>query len=169
MPDDYVWAAACKDCHSAQYSAWATTKHAHALARLSTAERTADGGCIGCHVTGAPSLAADEANANVQCEACDMPVAEWRELNRTDALLVDVREPDEFAGGHIPNAINLPLSHLRDRYAALPANRDIWTCCGVGQRAYFASRFLAQHGYRSRNLSGGYTTYRAFNAAGRTP
>ena len=37
LPDDYVWAAACKDCHSAQYSAWATTKHAHALARLSAA------------------------------------------------------------------------------------------------------------------------------------
>jgi NADPH-dependent 2,4-dienoyl-CoA reductase/sulfur reductase-like enzyme/rhodanese-related sulfurtransferase len=99
----------------------------------------------------------------------DMPVADWRELDRTDALLVDVREPDEFACGHIPNAINLPLSQMRDRYAALPANRDIWTCCGVGQRAYFAARFLAQHGYRSRNLSGGYTTYLAFCAAGQTP
>ena len=99
----------------------------------------------------------------------DMPVADWRELDRTDALLVDVREPDEFACGHIPNAINLPLSQMRDRYAALPVNRDIWTCCGVGQRAYFAARFLAQHGYRSRNLSGGYTTYLAFCAAGQTP
>ena len=99
----------------------------------------------------------------------DMPVADWRELDRTDALLVDVREPDEFACGHIPNAINLPLSQMRDRYTALPANRDIWTCCGVGQRAYFAARFLAQHGYRSRNLSGGYTTYLAFCAAGQTP
>jgi NADPH-dependent 2,4-dienoyl-CoA reductase/sulfur reductase-like enzyme/rhodanese-related sulfurtransferase len=99
----------------------------------------------------------------------DMPVADWRELDRTDALLVDVREPDEFARGHIPNAINLPLSHMRDRFAALPANREIWTCCGVGQRAYFAARFLAQHGYRSRNLSGGYTTYLAFRAASQTP
>ena len=98
----------------------------------------------------------------------DMPVADWLELDRTDALLVDVREPDEFAGGHIPNAINLPLSQMRDRYAELPTNREIWTCCGVGQRAYFATRFLAQHGYRSRNLSGGYTTYQAFSAVGQT-
>ena len=66
----------------------------------------------------------------------DMPVADWLALDRTDALLVDVREPDEFAGGHIPNAINLPLSQMRDRYAELPTNREIWTCCGVGQRAY---------------------------------
>ncbi len=99
----------------------------------------------------------------------DMPVADWPALDRTEALLVDVREPDEFAGGHIPNAINLPLSQMRDRYAELATNREIWTCCGVGQRAYFATRFLMQHGYRSRNLSGGYTTYQAFSAVGRTP
>ena len=98
----------------------------------------------------------------------DMPVADWLELGRAEALLLDVREPDEFAGGHIPNAVNLPLSQMRDRYAELPASRDIWTYCGVGQRAYFATRFLAQHGYRARNLSGGYATYQAFNAVGQT-
>lgn len=95
----------------------------------------------------------------------DMPQADWLELDQTDALLVDVREPGEFAGGHIPNAINLPLSQMRDRYAELPTNREIWTYCLVGQRGYFATRFLAQHGYRSRNLSGGYTTYQAFRSA----
>jgi len=99
----------------------------------------------------------------------DIRVADWPEVDRTDALLLDVREPDEFAGGHIPNAINLPLSQLRVRYAELPADREIWTCCGVGQRAYFATRFLAQHGYRSRNLSGGYTTYQALSPVRRTP
>ena len=45
----------------------------------------------------------------------DMPVADWLALDRTDALLVDVREPDEFAGGDIPNAMHLPLSQMRDR------------------------------------------------------
>jgi len=99
----------------------------------------------------------------------DMPVADWLALDRTEALLVDVREPDEFAGGHIPNAINLPLSQLRDRYAELPTHREIWTCYGVGQRAYFATRFLMQHGYQSQNLSGGYATYQAFRAVGRNP
>jgi rhodanese-related sulfurtransferase len=77
-----------------------------------------------------------------------------------------VREPGEFAAGHIPKAINLPLSQMRERYAELPIDREIWTCCGVGQRAYFATRFLAQHGYRSRNLLGGYATYRAFMGSG---
>lgn len=95
----------------------------------------------------------------------DMPLADWSELDRTDALLLDVREPDEFAHGHIPKAVNIPLSQLRSRYVELPTDRDIWVCCAVGQRAYFAARFLTQHGYRSLNLSGGYTTYGALKAA----
>ena len=99
----------------------------------------------------------------------DMPVADWSELEQTDALLLDVREVDEFSRGHIPKAINLPLSQLRSRYRELPNARDIWVCCAVGQRAYFATRFLTQHGYRSRNLSGGYTTYKALKAAGLAP
>jgi len=96
----------------------------------------------------------------------DMPVAEWAELGSTDALLLDVREADEFGAGHIPKAINLPFSQLRSRYGELPKDRDIWVCCAVGQRAYFAARFLTQHGYRSLNLSGGYTTYDALKTAG---
>lgn len=95
----------------------------------------------------------------------DMPVADWSAIATTDAMLVDVREPHEFAAGHIPRAINLPLSQMRDRYAELPSDREIWVSCGVGQRAYFATRFLSQHGYRVRNLSGGFATYQAIEAA----
>jgi NADPH-dependent 2,4-dienoyl-CoA reductase/sulfur reductase-like enzyme/rhodanese-related sulfurtransferase len=99
----------------------------------------------------------------------DMPVADWLAVDRSDALLLDVREPEEFAAGHIPNAVNVPLSQLRERHAELPRSRDIWISCGVGQRAYFATRFLAQRGYRAWNLSGGYATYKAFRDAGLTP
>ena len=98
----------------------------------------------------------------------DMPVASWDELPRPDDaqdpskdVLVDVREPNEFAHGHIDGAINLPLSQMRQRYRELPSTRGILVYCGVGQRAYFATRFLNQHGYRARNLSGGFTTYQA--------
>jgi rhodanese-related sulfurtransferase len=99
----------------------------------------------------------------------DMPVADWLALGRTDAVVLDVREPDEFEAGHVPGAINLPLSQLRSRHGELPRERDLWVCCVVGQRAYYATRFLRQRGYRARNLSGGYTTYEAFKAAGMLP
>ena len=62
-------------------------------------------------------------------------------------------------------AVNLPLSQLRERYTELPKEREIWISCGVGQRAYYATRFLLQHHYRVSNLSGGYATYTAFRDA----
>ncbi len=91
--------------------------------------------------------------------AGDSPLAPWRELAETGALIVDVREPHEFAAGHIDNAVNVPLSQLRRRVGELPRDREIWVNCAVGQRAYYAQRFLAQNGFRVRNLSGGYLTY----------
>ena len=89
----------------------------------------------------------------------DMPVAHWSALDGSDACFVDVREPDEFARGHVPHAVTLPLSQMRQRFTELPPDRDILVYCGVGQRAYFATRFLRMNGYRAKNLSGGYTTY----------
>ncbi len=96
----------------------------------------------------------------------DMPVADWLALGQTSALLLDVREPAEFLAGAVPGAINLPLSQLRERCADLPKHREIWITCGVGQRAYYASRFLTHLGYQARTLPGGYATYRAFKDAG---
>ncbi len=95
----------------------------------------------------------------------DMPLAHWEQIGAGEAVLLDVREPDEFARGHVPAAINLPLSQMRQRYGELPKDRTIWITCGVGQRAYYATRFLAQHGYRPQTVSGGYTTYKALEKA----
>ncbi len=99
----------------------------------------------------------------------DVELADWATLDRGSALLLDVREPDEFAAGHIPNAVSIPLSQLRTRYRELPRDRSVYVYCGVGQRAYFAARFLRHHGFQAANLSGGYTTYLALRRAGIVP
>ena len=96
----------------------------------------------------------------------DMPLADWARLGVDDTAVVDVRNPDEFAAGHVPGAVNVPLGELRRRQRELPRDRPLALCCTVGQRAYYAVRFLAQHGYTAANLSGGYETYRALRAAG---
>jgi rhodanese-related sulfurtransferase len=92
----------------------------------------------------------------------DVSLAEWEALPGTEALLVDVRQPEEFAAGHIAGAINLPLPELRSRMTELPKDREIWLNCGVGQRSYNAARILSQQGFAVKNLSGGFTTYKHF-------
>jgi NADPH-dependent 2,4-dienoyl-CoA reductase/sulfur reductase-like enzyme/rhodanese-related sulfurtransferase len=89
----------------------------------------------------------------------DMELAPWEDLATTQAFLLDVREPLEFKQGSIPGAVNIPLGHLRARLDELPRSEAIWVTCGIGQRAYYACRILAQHGFRAQNLSGGYSTY----------
>ncbi|MCC6766533.1 MAG: FAD-dependent oxidoreductase [Deltaproteobacteria bacterium] len=98
-----------------------------------------------------------------------MPLADWLALDRTGAVLLDVRDADEYAAGHVPGAVHIPLSELRRRYGELPAGRPVAVYCGVGQRAYYATRFLLQRGYEAANLSGGYATYLALHAVGLAP
>jgi len=95
----------------------------------------------------------------------DLPLADWAELERVEALLVDVRTEAEYHTGHIPNAQNIPLESLRGRLGELPKNREIWLVCGVGQRAYYAIRTLMQNGFRVKVLSGGMHTYQTWSDA----
>jgi NADPH-dependent 2,4-dienoyl-CoA reductase/sulfur reductase-like enzyme/rhodanese-related sulfurtransferase len=95
-----------------------------------------------------------------------MPLADWSRVKETDAVLLDVREPNEFAQGHLDRAVNVPLSSLRERLAEVPKDKPLWVYCAAGQRGYFAQRQLLQLGYDARNLSGGMSTYSALHEAG---
>ncbi|MEF3355130.1 CoA-disulfide reductase [Paenibacillus sp. GYB006] len=81
-----------------------------------------------------------------------------RESSRS--LLVDVRSVIEHQNGHIPGSLHIPVDELRERMHELDPNKEIWVYCQVGLRGYTASRILQQHGYRVRNLTGGYKTYK---------
>ncbi|MEI6033137.1 MAG: FAD-dependent oxidoreductase [Verrucomicrobiae bacterium] len=95
----------------------------------------------------------------------DLRLADWKELLPGSAMLVDVRDPDEFEEGHIAGAINLPLNELRARLGELPRDRELWLYCRVGQRGYYAARLLMQHGFQVKNLPGGYLTHDLIEAA----
>lgn len=77
-------------------------------------------------------------------------------------LLLDVRTPQEFSAGHIPDALNIPVDELRTRLGELPRDRKIAAYCQVGQRGYLATRILLQAGFSALNVGGGYKTYRLF-------
>jgi NADPH-dependent 2,4-dienoyl-CoA reductase/sulfur reductase-like enzyme/rhodanese-related sulfurtransferase len=89
----------------------------------------------------------------------DARIAHWEDLERTPALILDVRDLSEFRKGSVAGANHIPLDQLRSRMKELPRDRDIWAYCFVGQRSYYASRALQQYGYRIKNISGGYKTF----------
>jgi rhodanese-related sulfurtransferase len=74
-------------------------------------------------------------------------------------FLLDVRTPQEFAAGHVPGAVNVPVDELRSRLEELPRDREIAAYCQVGQRGYLATRILRQAGFKAANVGGGYRTY----------
>jgi rhodanese-related sulfurtransferase len=81
-------------------------------------------------------------------------------LNPEDRqVLLDVRNPDEFSNGTIPCARNIPLGRLREALSGLDREKEYLAFCQVGLRGYLACRILSQHGFKCRNLSGGYKTY----------
>ncbi len=86
-----------------------------------------------------------------------VPVTKVRELVENDAFIVDVREKDEYEEGHLKNAVNIPLSELRDRVEEVPAEEPVYLHCRSAQRSYNAVRALQGVGYENvYNISGSF-------------
>ena len=87
----------------------------------------------------------------------------WDEVDSCAELgyaVLDVRNPDEFAAGHIPGAINIPLDSLRERLGDLDREKTYCVNCYSGMRSYIACRILWGHGFHNvRNFSGGWRFY----------
>ena len=64
-----------------------------------------------------------------------------------NALLVDIREPEEYVMGHVPGAINLPQADLASRLAEIPRDRPLMLICQHGRRSVRAAQFLKQAGF----------------------
>lgn len=99
--------------------------------------------------------------------AGDMRLAQWNEVASFDpkqTVLLDVRRVDERAKGFIPGSIHIPLDEVRARMNELPRDKEIVVSCRSGQRSYFACRILSQHGFRVRNLTGSYRTWKTATA-----
>lgn len=95
------------------------------------------------------------------------PAATWRQVDAdglkaaldagTVHLLVDVRTPEEFAAGHVPKAVNLPVGDLSARLAELAPHKaeEIYVICQSGGRSARASATLAAAGYTPVDVTGG--------------
>ena len=82
------------------------------------------------------------------------------ELPRDGSVtLLDTRTPAEYARGHIPGTVNIPLDELRENLDKLDRTKFIYVNCQSGVRSYIACRILTQNGFECSNFSGGYRFY----------
>ena len=75
-------------------------------------------------------------------------------------LVLDVREPSEYAVGHIAGSTLIPLHQLSARMSELPKDREIICVCASGSRSSSAARRLMSNGYIVFNVSGGMSRLR---------
>ncbi|MDC7127347.1 MAG: FAD-dependent oxidoreductase [Spirochaetales bacterium] len=85
----------------------------------------------------------------------------WNELNNySDAVLLDVRDPEEVELGSIPHSVFIPVNELRSRLGELDKTKSYILYCASGVRAYVAARMMTQNGFKEvKNLAGGYATW----------
>ena len=93
----------------------------------------------------------------------DISAEEAANRVESGALLLDVREDEEWAAGHAPGAAHLPLGRLALEIDQVPRDRAIVAVCRVGGRSAKATEALLGAGYDAVNLAGG---MQAWDAAG---
>lgn len=87
-------------------------------------------------------------------------------INHKEAVVLDVREADEFGGGHLLNAKHIPLGKLRERVGELERQREkpLLVVCRSGQRSATACAVLGREGFAQvYNLSGGVMAWQKAN------
>ena len=88
-----------------------------------------------------------------------IPTATPRDVT-DETYLLDVREDDEWAAGHIPGAVHIPMSRLLPRVGEVPKDGDVVVVCKVGGRSAQVTAYLRQQGWTNvRNLDGGVVSW----------
>jgi rhodanese-related sulfurtransferase/DNA-binding HxlR family transcriptional regulator len=84
-------------------------------------------------------------------------------LRKGSVVVLDVRPADEYAAGHLPRAMSVPVSELKRRLKEIPKGQDIVACCRGPYcvYSYEAVEILRPRGYRVRRLEGGFSEWLA--------
>jgi rhodanese-related sulfurtransferase len=72
-----------------------------------------------------------------------------------DHVFLDVREPYEWAAGHLEGSVHIPIGQIQRRFEELDRDRPIIVVCQVGQRSALVANFLSTQGFDAHNLEGG--------------
>lgn len=79
----------------------------------------------------------------------------FEEAHAAGAVVLDVRNPDEYEGGHVPGATLIPLGELEERLGEVPRADPLYVICAAGGRSLTAAKFLSAAGRRVVSVAGG--------------
>jgi len=82
--------------------------------------------------------------------------ADFAQLVKDGAIILDVRTPGEYAGGHIKGSKNIPLQSLQQNLSKIPKDKVIITCCASGMRSGSAKSILLSSGFKEVHNGGGW-------------
>jgi rhodanese-related sulfurtransferase len=71
------------------------------------------------------------------------------------AVVVDVRNEDEWVGGHVPGALHIPMGELASRWEEIPRGDRVYVICAVGGRSLRAAKALIDAGVDAVSVAGG--------------
>ena len=92
-------------------------------------------------------------------EVPEIDVAELARVREGGAVLIDVREPDEYTAAHVPGATLVPLATVPDRLADVPTEGTVYVICAKGARSLRAAEFYRAQGIDAVNVAGGTTAW----------
>ncbi|WP_409178480.1 rhodanese-like domain-containing protein [Brevibacillus fortis] len=82
-------------------------------------------------------------------------LSQWM-TDETDMVIVDLREPELFEEGRVPNAINIPFAEINEKYRSIPTDKKVVFVCHTGRMGVESGNLLLENGYKDvSNLDGG--------------
>ena len=118
--------------------------------------------CAPSTTTPTPVPVASAPAGAVQALPAEVSVADAGGLRDAGAFMLDVRQPDEWAAGHIPGATLIPLGELQSRLAEVPKDKKVVVVCRSGNRSAQGRDILLGAGYpAATSMAGGMNAWTA--------
>lgn len=85
----------------------------------------------------------------------EVDLATFAAAHEEGAVVLDVRNPDEYVEAHVPGAVLIPLGELAGRQDEIPAGDPLYVICAAGGRSLTATKALVDAGYKAVSVAGG--------------
>lgn len=90
------------------------------------------------------------------------PKTDYGKLIQEGAIILDVRTPGEYAGGHVKGSINIPVDQLKQKLSSLKKDKVVITCCASGMRSSAARGILKGGGFTEVHNGGSWMNLKKY-------